>query len=94
MEDWRICQRRYNYRRNKWKDIAIIGKEWDYSKGSNKNSDQSQAEEFTRGTITTDDSQAERKMLDFLCDLTTSYYADEVMKWIKSKVEIKTNPFW
>lgn len=74
--------------------VDIIGKDWDFSTGSRKSSDQSNAKEFTRETIQADEAGAERKMLDFLCDLTTSYYADEIMKWIKSKVEIKSSMFW
>jgi len=72
------------------KVITVIGKEWDYSKGSRKSSDQSNAKEFTRGTVLANEQDAEWKLSNFLCDLTTSYYADEIIKWIKSKVEIRT----
>jgi hypothetical protein len=71
------------------KVITIIGKDWDYSKGSRKSSDQSNAKEFTRGTVLANEQDAEWKLSNFLCDLTTSYYADEVVKWIKSKVKIE-----
>jgi hypothetical protein len=71
----------------KGKSIAVIGKEWDFSKGSRRSSDQSQAKEFDRETHSVEDSEAERKVLDFLCDLTTSYYAEEILKWIKTKIE-------
>lgn len=74
------------------KVITVLGKEWDYSKGSNRGSDQSNAKVFTSGTITSEDYNAERKLLDFLCDLTTSYYADQVLEWIKTKVQFK--PSW
>jgi hypothetical protein len=70
------------------KVIAIIGKEWDTSTGYNKSSDQSNAKEFTRGTVTADDSEAYRKMYFFLTDLTTSYYADTILKWIETKVKL------
>jgi hypothetical protein len=70
------------------KVIAIIGKEWDTSTGYNKSSDQSNAKEFTRGTVTADDSEAYRKMYFFLTDLTTSYYADNILKWIETKVKL------
>lgn len=72
--------------------IDVIGKEWDFSKGSNKSSDQSGAKEFTRKTFQTNNSEFE--ILDFLCDLSTSYYADEVMSWIKTKVEFKGGFDW
>lgn len=74
------------------KVIVVIGKEWDYSKGSNRGSDQSNAKEFTRGTITSEDYNAERKLYMFLTELTTSYYADQVLEWIKTKVQFK--PSW
>jgi len=71
------------------KVIAIIGKDWDTSTGYRKSSNQSNAKEFTRGTITADDSEAYRKMYFFLTDLTTSYYADTILKWIESKVKLQ-----
>ena len=51
------------------KVIAIIGKDWDTSTGYRKSSNQSNAKEFTRGTVTADDSQAYRKMYDFLSSI-------------------------
>jgi hypothetical protein len=71
------------------KIIQVIGKEWDFSKGSRKSSDQSKAKEFTRGTVLANERDAELKLSEFLCDLTTSYYADEIIKWIKSKVKVE-----
>ncbi len=70
-------------------EINIIGKEWDMSQGTRKGSNQSNAKEFTRITIHSSyDSDAERKMFFFLTDLTTAYYADNVIQWIKSKIQI------
>jgi hypothetical protein len=71
------------------KVITVIGKEWDTSTGYKKSSNQSNAKEFTRGTVLANEQDAEWKLSNFLCDLTTSYYADEVVKWIKSKVKIE-----
>ena len=68
--------------------IAVIGKDWDFSTGSKKSSDQSNAQEFTREVISTEDSEAYYKLSEFLNDLTTSFYTDEIIKWIKSKVTI------
>jgi len=68
------------------KIITIIGKEWDYSTGSRKSSDQSNAKEFTRGTTVCTEPNSYRHVMNFLCDLTTSFYAEQVMKWIESKV--------
>jgi hypothetical protein len=65
------------------KVIIIIGKEWDFSTGSRKSSDQSNAKEWTRGTVTADEDNAYRKVSEFLNDLTTSYYADQIIEWIE-----------
>ena len=74
--------------------IDIIGKDWDFSKGSNKSSDQSKAKEFDRETYNATDNNVERQMMDFLEDLTTHYYASEVVKWIKTKVELQSRFDW
>jgi hypothetical protein len=71
--------------------VKVIAKEWDTSKGYNKGSDQSGAKEWNRLEISLSDSDAERKVDDFLQDLTTSYYAGEVLDWIKTKVTFKNN---
>lgn len=69
--------------------VKVIAKEWDFSKGSNKGSDQSQAKEWNRLEVSLTDSGAERKVDDFLNDLTTSYYSGVVLDWIKTKVTFK-----
>ena len=78
----------------KGKVISIIGKDWDTSAGYTKKSNQSNAKEFTRGTILSTDSNAERKMMDFLEDLATHYYASEIVKWIKTKVKLESEFDW
>lgn len=72
------------------KVIAVIGKEWDFSTGTRRSSDQSNAKEFTRGTIIANEEGAHRKLADFLCDLSTSYWADTIIKWIETQVELRT----
>lgn len=67
--------------------VKVIAKEWDYSKGSSKGSDQSKAKEWNRLEVNLMNSDAERKIDWFLFDLTTSYYAGEILDWIKTKVE-------
>ena len=67
--------------------VAAIGKEWDYSKGTLRSSDQKNAKEFTRKEVKTTDIGAERTLDFFLCDLTTSYYAGQIMDWIKTKAK-------
>ena len=69
------------------KVITVIGKEWDNAAGYKKSSNQSNAKEFTRGTITPH-KDAWRKLFMFISDLTTSYWADEIIKWIETKVEL------
>ena len=69
------------------KAIAVIGKEWDFSKGSNRGSDQSGAKEFTRETIDVG-AGAYAKLYDCLADLTTHYYAEEIIKWIGTKIPL------
>lgn len=76
------------------KVITVIGKDWDFSQGSNKGSSQKNAKEFTRGTTLATEKNAERQLLDFLCDLTTSYYADTILKWIKENVELYKSLRW
>jgi hypothetical protein len=73
--------------------VTIIGKQWDYSTGSNRNSDQSNAKEFTRLEVDPKDTYAFRKLDNFLCDLTTSYYTDKVIEWIETKVKLKEGLF-
>jgi len=72
------------------KVVHIIGKEWDYSAGDRKSSNQSNAKEWTRLTLglysTYLSADAYDKCSDFLNDLTTSYYADEIIKWIKANL--------
>ena len=67
--------------------VKVIAKEWDTSKGYNKGSDQSGAKEWNRLEVSIKSSDAERKLDFFLTDLTTSYYADQILEWIKTKVE-------
>ena len=76
------------------KKVTVIAKEWDSSKGFSKGSDQSKAKEWNRLEVSTTDGDAKSKIDWFLFDLTTSYYVDEVMKWIDSKVSFKSEFEW
>lgn len=73
--------------------IHIIGKEWDFSKGSKRSSDQSNAKEFTRKSIDSTEANAYYNVFDFLEELSTSYHADEFIKWITSKIKIRQSVF-
>lgn len=70
--------------------VLVQAKEWDTSKGFSKGSDQSQAKEWNRLEVSLSDTDAESKADWFLFDLTTSYWAGEIMDWIKTKVEFKS----
>ena len=67
------------------KVIVIIGKDWDFSAGSNKGSSQKNAKEFTRGTTLRTETNAFRQVTEFLENLTTPYYAGEIRDWIEEK---------
>lgn len=73
------------------KVIIVIGKDWDTSTGYKKSSNQSNAQEFTRGTVLSTDTDAYWKLYDFLSDLTTHYYAETILDWIRAKTEIVKN---
>lgn len=68
--------------------VAIIGKDWDTSKGYTKKSDQSKAKEFTRIEVKPTEYNSHGQLDNFLADLTTVYYADIIMGWIESQVEL------
>ena len=50
--------------------------------------------EVMSGSAMADEPNAHRKLFMFLNELTSSYYADKVLNWIKSKVEIKDMYAW
>lgn len=77
----------------KGKVITVIGKDWDFSTGSRKSSDQSNAKEFTRGTVESTDPDAYFKLYDFIGNLTTHYYTEKVIEWIISKSEVQKRMF-
>jgi hypothetical protein len=65
------------------KNITVIAKDWDFKAGSSKNSDQSNAVEFDRFEINTIEHTAYRQLYDFLIDLTTHYYTEQILNYIK-----------
>ena len=68
----------------------VIAKEWDYSKGSRRSSDQSQAKELYRLEVALNDSEIVYKLSQWLCEESTSYYSDQIIEWIKSKTNLKS----
>jgi hypothetical protein len=73
--------------------VIIIGKEWDYSAGSNRNSNQKNAKEFIRIEVSTQDSNAKMTLDNFLNNLTTCYYADQVLDWVGSQTKLESSFF-
>lgn len=76
------------------KTVLIQAKEWDTSKGFSKGSDQSQAKEWNRLEVNIAEKDSRSKIDWFLSDLTTSYWADEILKWIETKVDLQKSMFW
>lgn len=72
------------------KQITIIGKDWDMSAGTRRSSNQSNAREFQRDTFNAENSNVRRDLFMCLTDLTTSYYADEIIKWVETKVKLNS----
>jgi len=69
------------------KDIAVIARDWDFSKGSLKTSDQTNAKEFDRIEVKSDDYRAHQKIGEFLGELTSYYYTEQVLNYIKEHVD-------
>lgn len=76
------------------KQITCILKDWDYSKGSRRSSDQSNAKAIQQETYSSDQRDVYRLLLDLLCNWTTSYYADKICEWIITKSDVKKSLFW
>lgn len=74
--------------------VTIIGKDWDTSAGFNKGSNQSNAKEWTRLEVNAEERDADRQMMLFLEDLTTYYWSDQIIEWIKSKTDLTKRLFW
>lgn len=74
--------------------ITVIGKEWDYSKGTRRGSDQSGAKEFCRLEDDAEVSGADRRISEYLNDLTTSYHAGNIMEWIEANTKLNKRMFW
>jgi hypothetical protein len=62
--------------------VKVIAKEWDNSK------------EWNRLEVNLSEKDSRSKVDWFLFDLTTSYWGDEILKWIETKVKFKTNGLW
>ena len=69
------------------KEVVVIIKDWDFSTGSNRGSDQSNAEELYRESFSLSNRDAEQNILWYLGDETTSYHANKILDWVKTKVK-------
>jgi hypothetical protein len=74
--------------------VTLIAKLWDTSAGYTKSSNQSNAKEMYRITVDVNDGDAEWKLFNWASEESTSYHADEIIKWVKSKVELKKDSMW
>ena len=76
------------------KSIQIQGKEWDYAKGSNRGSDQSNAKIFCSLTLRTDEGDIYRKLYNYLTEMTTHYYTEMIIDWIETKTKLTQKGLW
>lgn len=67
-------------------EIIIINKEWDFSKGTRKGSDQSNAKERFRDSTPIDNPDLHYTLRGHLLNYTNSYYAGKIIDWIATKV--------
>jgi hypothetical protein len=74
--------------------VTIISKEWDMSTGCNRGSSQKNAKELGSRTVNSKMNGSYRILNNYLHDLTTSYYADQILKWVKSNgIKFETSFF-
>ena len=74
--------------------VTLIAKEWDTSAGYTKKSSQTNAKELYRITVDATTNDARWKLFDWLSEESTSYWADEVLKWVATKVSFKKDTMW
>ena len=72
-------------------EITIIGREFDSDKPNNS---QQNSEEWIRKTFSDKSSDSKREIDLFLNDLTSSYYAEKIMDFIKENSKISQGHFW
>jgi hypothetical protein len=76
------------------KEVTVICKEWDMSTGTRRSSDQSNAKEMYRKSFNVASRDIERDLFMYLTDETTSYYADQIIQWVKTKVKFNQDNWW
>jgi hypothetical protein len=70
--------------------VSIIVKDWDFSTGSRRSSNQSNAQELYRKEVYINDRNAYNELMRFMYEETTSYWAEKIMDWIQLKVKFNT----
>jgi hypothetical protein len=50
--------------------------------------------EVMSGSVLSTENNAKFKLDNYLNELTSSYYADKILKWIESKVELSKRDGW
>jgi len=73
--------------------VTIITKEWDYSNGSKRGSNQSNAKELYRFDVDPRESDSRRKLTNYLTDESTPYYADKIVEWAEQHTKFEKS-FW
>ncbi len=63
---------------------TVIAEDWDFSAGSTKNSNQDNAKEFSRISVSMNDNDYRMVLELYLTELTTAYYASEITDWFKA----------
>jgi hypothetical protein len=76
------------------KTVTIISKQWDTTGGYSRAASQENAKELDRLEVNVSDEQAYRKLYNYLDDLSTSYWADKILEWVKSKSKLDKKFFW
>lgn len=64
--------------------VKIINREWDNSKGTTRDSDQSNAKVVEQRIYPLNLPNIFQRITQFLEDLTTPYYADKIVKWLQT----------
>ena len=74
--------------------VTLIAKQWDTSAGYTKKSSQTNAKELHRITVDATTSDAYGQLFHWMCEESTAWWADEVLKWVGTKVSFKKDTMW
>jgi Tfp pilus assembly protein PilV len=74
--------------------VTLIAKQWDTSAGYTKKSSQTNAKELHRITVDATTNDAHRQLFNWMCEESTAWWADEVLKWVATKVSFKKDTMW